>query len=237
VSLIATYSADNPPFVDVHTHRRNTSAGVISVSNFSQKDFENSNFTEGSILASVGLHPWFLTKENFQNDFEKISQFVKNQHIMSIGECGLDKLKGEDLAFQMAVFEAHIRLAETVSKPVVIHCVRSFGEVVAVKKRLKPTVPLIIHGYNKNEKVLAELLRHDFFISIGASILSKKQGNTEGYSFAEMVQKIPLDHLFFETDDAENVEISAIYEAAAEMLNLELNTLKSIVYDNLRNVF
>jgi TatD DNase family protein len=237
MALINNFPSDNPPFVDVHTHCRNASAGVISVSNFSQKDFEKGNFTEGSLLASVGLHPWFLTKENFENDFEKLTQLVHEQHVVSIGECGLDKLKGEDLAFQTTAFEAQIRLAESVSKPVVIHCVRAFGEVVAVKKRLKPTVPLIIHGFNKNEKVLAELLRHGFFISIGASILSKKESNTEGSSFEGMMQKIPLDRLFFETDDVENVEISTIYEAASEMLNLELSYLKSIIYDNFRKVF
>jgi TatD DNase family protein len=237
MSLITAYSSDNPPFVDVHTHRRNVSTGVISVSNFSQKDFENSNFTEGSVLASVGLHPWFLTKENYENDFEKLSQLVKNQHVIAIGECGLDKLKGEDLAFQTTVFEAHIRLAESVSKPVMIHCVRAFGEVVAVKKRLKQTVPLIIHGFNKKGEVLAELLRHDFFISIGSAILQKNRSNTEGSPFAEIMHKIPLDRLLFETDDAENVEISAIYEAAAKVLNLELSYLKSIIYDNFRNVF
>ncbi len=237
MSLIANFSSDNLPFVDVHTHRRNTSAGGISVSNFSQKDFEKGDFTEGSILASVGLHPWFLTRENFEKDFERLSQLVRNEHVVAIGECGLDKLKGEDLAFQTAAFEAQIRLAESVSKPVVIHCVRAFGEVVAVKKRLKPTVPFIIHGFNKNEKVLAELLRHDFLVSIGASILSKRQAHTEGSSFEAMMRKIPLDRLFFETDDAENVAVSAIYEAAAKVLNIELSSLKSIIYDNFRKVF
>jgi TatD DNase family protein len=108
---------------------------------------------------------------------------------------------------------------------------------VAVKKRLKPTVPLIIHGFNKNERVLAELLYHGFFISFGASTLSQKQAHTEGSSFAEMMRKIPLDRLFFETDDAENVAVSAIYEAAAKVLNLELSYLKSIVYDNFKKVF
>ena len=176
-----TETARNPPFIDLHTHRRNTASGVVSVSNFSQKDLENGQNTEGSqfriydfgfrqappkseiinpksnkglLLASVGLHPWFLTKENFENDFKKISQLVDNQNIISVGECGLDKLRGEDVAFQTMAFEAQIRLAESVSKPVLIHCVRAFNEVIAVKKRLNPTVPLVIHGFNKNVNVL-----------------------------------------------------------------------------------
>lgn len=220
------------PFIDIHTHRRTTSADAIAVSNFSQKDLENEKNTEGVLFASIGLHPWFLTKENFDSDFEKLSQLVQNQSVIAIGECGLDKLKGEDLAFQTKAFEAHIRLAESVSKPVIIHCVRTYNEVIAVKKRLKPTVPLIIHGFNKNVSVLAELLRHGFFISIGAVILQKKRSDTEGALFSDSIRKIPIDRLFFETDDADSVNISDIYTRAAEILNIHLPDLKLAIYKN-----
>ena len=228
------------PYIDIHTHRREPSEGVITVSNYTQKDV----FTEGPTLATVGLHPWFLTQENFESDFEKLTQLIHNQQVIGIGECGLDKLRGEDLAFQTRAFEAQIRLAESVSKPVVIHCVRAFGEIMAIKKRLKPNVPLIIHGFNKNETVLKQLLRHGFFISIGAAILPKKHAyslekaqNTEGTSFSKMLHQIPLDRLFFETDDAENVSIIAIYQAASEILNIDLNDLKSIIYENYKMLF
>ncbi len=249
------YSTDNPPFVDIHTHRRYTASDVVSVPNFSQKDLKNgfsrrrigmskASYTEGSLLASVGLHPWFLTRENFENDVEKLSQLAHNQQVIAIGECGLDRLRGEDLAFQTMAFDAQIRLAESVSKPVVVHCVRAFEEVIAVKKRLKPTVPMVIHGFNKKEEVLVELLRHGFFISIGASILQKKGIYNEEpvppsreSPFSKMFQKIPLDRLFFETDDAENIAISDIYQTAANILKMDINDLKSIVYENFSAVF
>ena len=149
----------------------------------------------------------------------------------------LDKLRGEDLAFQTKAFEAQIRLAQSVSKPVLIHCVRAFNEVINVKKRLNPKIPLVIHGFNKNANVLNELLRRGFFISIGAAILAKNDADTEGSSFSKNLLNIPLDRLFFETDDAENVEISTIYEAAAKILDKDINDLKSIVYANFERHF
>jgi TatD DNase family protein len=231
-----TFASDNPPFIDIHTHRRTTASGVLSLPNFSQKDLENGFYTEGSPFASVGLHPWFLTKENFEKDFEKLSQLAHNQNNIAIGECGLDKLKGEDLAFQTMAFEAQIHLAESVAKPVVIHCVRAFGEIMVIKKRLKPTVPMVIHGFNKKGEILRELLRHGFFISIGASILPKNGVYTEGSPFSEILHKIPLDRLFFETDDADNVDISTIYEVAALVFKMDVNDLKSIVYTNFLNI-
>jgi TatD DNase family protein len=242
----AAFSKTEPPFVDIHTHRRNVSAGVISVTNFSQKEFKNGLYTEGSSCASVGLHPWFLTEDNFEKDAGKLSQLINNQEVITIGECGLDKLKGENLAFQTQAFEAQIRLAESVGKPVVIHCVRAFGEVVAVKKRLKPSVPLIIHGFNKNQNILNELLSNDFFISIGAAILPKKGVSrisgwqnapyTEGSFFSDVLKKIPLDRLFFETDAADNVAISEIYDAAATVLGMDVTDLKSIIYKNFESL-
>jgi TatD DNase family protein len=225
------------PFVDLHTHHQTNAAAVVSVLNFSQKDFENDQITEGAHFRSAGLHPWFLNKENFKYDFEKLTQLVQNQNVIAIGECGLDKLKGEDMAFQTRVFDDQIHLAESVSKPVVIHCVRAFGEIIAVKKRLIPAVPLIIHGFNKNEAVLTELLHHDFFISIGSAILLKNGQNTEGEMLAKIIHKIPLDRLFFETDEAENVPISEIYAAAAKALDLDLSNLKSIIHRNFKATF
>ena len=242
--LFTSETARNPPFIDLHTHRRSTASGVVAVSNFSQKDLENEQNTEGSLLASVGLHPWFLTKENFENDFKKLTQLVDNHNVVAIGECGLDKLRGEDLPFQTKAFEAQIRLAQSVSKPVLIHCVRAFNEVIAVKKRLNPTIPLVIHGFNKNANVLNELLRHGFFISIGAAILTQNSKhvtqnlqNTEGSPFAKNLLNIPLDRLFFETDDAENIDISTIYQAAAKVLEKDINDLKSIIYANFKRYF
>jgi TatD DNase family protein len=237
MSLLANYSAQNPPFIDVHTHRRTQTAGVFSISNFSQKEVQNDFFTEGVTPRSVGLHPWFLTKENFEKDFERLLQLASNQQVIAIGECGLDKLRGEDIAFQTLVFERQIHLAETVSKPVVIHCVKAFGEVIVVKKRLKPTVPLIIHGFNKKADVVNELVRHGFYISIGAAILEKKRPNTEGSNFADILRQIPLDRLFLETDDAENASIQEVYEVAAKILDMDLSELKFKIYENTVRIF
>ncbi|MDZ7876694.1 MAG: TatD family hydrolase [Saprospiraceae bacterium] len=229
-------STNPPPFVDMHTHRHTQTSGVLSVVNFSQKDFSNDSqnalFTEGVNFCSIGLHPWFLTKENKEKDFERLSQLASNHKVTAIGECGLDKVRGKDLVLQTEIFEQQIRLAETVSKPVVIHCVRAFGEVIAVKKRLNPTVPLIIHGFNKNESVLKELIRHDFYISIGGAILEKKRLNTEWVNFTSILREIPLNRLFFETDDKDNVEISDIYKAASILLDMDLNELRCSIYEN-----
>lgn len=217
------------PFVDIHTHFPKTDKNVISIQNFSQNEWKNLFYTEGGHFASVGLHPWFLTKENNEKDFEKLTQLIENQNIIAIGECGLDKLRGESLDFQINIFTKQIQLAESIQKPVIIHCVRAFNEVIALKKKLKPTIPMIIHGFNKNETVLKELIKNGFYVSIGAVLLRGSE------NFKKTVLQMPTERLFFETDD-QNIDVQQIYEAYCKAADMKLNNLKSIIYENyLRN--
>ena len=213
------------PFINIHTHFAPSDKNVLSIQNFMQNEWQNAVFTEGGHFASVGLHPWFLTKENGEKDLETLAELLKKPNILAVGECGLDKIKGESLDVQTTFFEAQIRLAEAVRKPVIIHCVRAFNEIIAVKKRLKPSVPLVIHGFNKNGIVLAELLKNDFYISIGHAIL---RGSDD---FKKSVLTIPLNRLFFETDD-KDVAVQSIYEAYCELAKIDLNDLKSVVYSS-----
>lgn len=211
------------PFVDIHTHFPKTDENVISIQNFSQNEWKNLFYTEGGHFASVGLHPWFLTKENNEKDFEKLTQLIENQNIIAIGECGLDKLRGESLDFQINIFTKQIQLAESIQKPVIIHCVRAFNEVIALKKKLKPTIPMIIHGFNKNETVLKELIKNGFYVSIGAVLLRGSE------NFKKTVLQMPTERLFFETDD-QNIDVQQIYEAYCKAADMKLNNLKSIIY-------
>ena len=220
------------PFIDIHTHFAPSENGVVSVQNFHPKEWEKEDFTEGSPLASVGLHPWFLTVENFENDFKKLAQLIEIQSVIAMGECGLDKIKGADFDFQIHAFERQIRLAESVGKPVVVHCVKAFNEVISIKKKLNPKVPIIIHGFNKNEIILGALIKNDFFVSVGAAILQE----TNVSNAARNLRHIPLNRLFFETDDKE-IDIQKIYEVAANILEINISDLKIQIRDNFETVF
>ncbi len=222
------------PFVDIHTHFRNDKPDVISVLNISQKDnlFHNRdslNSTVNSTYFSAGLHPWFLHADNFEADFSVLSELVKLPQVFAVGECGLDRLKGSDIAFQTTVCEAHIRLAESLSKPVVIHCVKAFYDIIAIKKRLKSQIPLIVHGFNQNQTILTELIKNDFYISIGAKVIHPNSYATEALKW------IPTNRLFLETDDIE-MDIMTVYERVAELKRIDLAELKGYLFDNFNRI-
>ena len=131
---------------------------------------------------------------------------------------------------QEEILDVQVGLAEELRKPLIIHCVKAYSELIAVKKRTGSSVPWIIHGYNNNEQILRQLLDHGFYISVGAALL-----NSHSNAF-QLLRVIPLGALFLENDDKE-VEIHVIYKAASAILGIEVEALKEMMRMNYNQVF
>jgi TatD DNase family protein len=67
----------------------------------------------------------------------------------AIGECGSDKRIEIPLDLQQSVFERQFA-SGTYNRPVIIHCVAAFQELIDIKKKLNITVPIVVHGFSKN---------------------------------------------------------------------------------------
>ena len=96
-------------------------------------------------------HPWYIDENRLENDMKTIEEKLQLSECLALGECGLDKRIEIPLNIQIEVFEKQIALAEKYQKPLVLHLVAAFDELIEIKKRLKINVPIIIHGFSKNE--------------------------------------------------------------------------------------
>ncbi len=213
-------------FLDLHTHQTKQEIGVINIQSLS--------LTSDIFLAmpktraiSIGLHPWYAKLDQLEIQMRYLSVLAKQENVKLIGECGLDRLKGEPLENQLIILEKQILLAEQLNKPLVLHCVRCFSELIEIKERLKVKVPMIIHGFNKNKELGYQLLNKGFYLSFGNSIL---KNNT---SSAELIQKV--DNFFLETDDSER-SITEIYQAVADLKKCSLDELKGRMFNNWKNL-
>ena len=174
--------------------------------------------------SSVGIHPWHLTLENSESQWEALRQSVKDKRIIAIGECGLDKLQGPSLELQTSLFKQEATLAEECSLPLIIHCVKAFNELIQLKKEISPRQPWIIHGFRGKLPLAADCIRHGFYLSIGSRFQ------------ADALKAIPLDHLFIETDESEE-SIGSIYQRIAETKGISLQELTEAINKNVREVF
>ena len=190
-------------FFNLHTHKFTNQPGVLELVN--QYPWE---FDATVPFYSIGIHPWFIVEERLESDFEILESKLQDANCLAVGECGLDKRIEVPMELQQMVFEKQLLLAQQYQKPVVIHCVAAFQELIEIIKKLKISVPILIHGFSKSEQLAKQLLDNGFYISFGKYLLLNPE--------LELVFKsIPNDRFFLETDTVEK-GIEAVYELAAK---------------------
>jgi TatD DNase family protein len=211
-------------FFNLHTHQSSKQADVLELVNQYPQEFDASipNY-------SIGIHPWHIVEDRIGADLEIIETKLNDENCLAIGECGLDKRIEIPMALQQMVFEKQLVLAEKYRKPVVIHCVAAFQEVIAIKKKMAISVPMIIHGFSKNKEIAEQLIANGFYLSFGKYLLRNPE--------LELVFKsIPKERLFLETDTIEE-GIAAVYELAAKYRNIGLVEMTAIINANFNTVF
>ena len=211
-------------FFNLHTHQSSNQLDVLELVNQYPQEFD------ASIPSySIGIHPWYIVEDRIDEDLEIIESKLIDEKCLAVGECGLDKRIEIPMDLQQMFFEKQLALAEKYKKPVVIHCVAAFQEVIAIKKKMAISVPMIIHGFSKNKETAEQLIANGFYISFGKYLLRNPE--------LELVFKsIPKERLFLETDTIEE-GIAAVYELAAKYRNIEMGEMMAIINTNFNTIF
>lgn len=207
--------------LDIHTHEHEAESGGKSIINY--RLAAEASFIEGYYY-SVGIHPWDLTIDSLKQLVDFLCRQLPNQRIVAIGEAGLDKLTKAPMPLQLIAFGLQVEIAEEYKLPLVIHCVKAMGELLAVKKKYHPRQPWIWHGFRGKPEQAKQLLDKGFYLSFG-----------EFYSEKAM-KIVPDDRLFLETDES-SLDIEDILHRAAKVRGVEVAELREIVRRNIQRVF
>lgn len=211
-------------FFNLHTHQYTNNPTILELVN--QYPWE---FDQSIPQYSIGIHPWYIKEERLENDLKVIEEKLQLPECLALGECGLDKRIDIPMPLQIAVFEQQIALAEQYQKPLVLHLVAAFDELIAIKKRMKVTVPIIIHGFSKNEQVAKQLVDNGFYLSFGKYLLRNPELKT-------VFQSVPNNKFFLETDTVEET-IEEVYALAAKYKNIQIEDLVEMVNANFKTIF
>jgi TatD DNase family protein len=209
-------------FFNLHTHYSAKKDNETAIVNFDVA--KASEITNELEYFSVGIHPWFIKQKTLQDDLKKISELSARQNCAAIGECGLDRLKGESLELQIKVFGQQIEIANIAEKPLIIHCVRAFQELLAVKNEYKKTTPWIVHGFNGNDEMAQQLIKHGISISFGANLLTSQK-------LQKILKSTPNESFFLETDESD-ISIKELYAFAAELKNIKTVEMQKQLSEN-----
>ncbi|MGB9609085.1 MAG: TatD family hydrolase [Minisyncoccia bacterium] len=178
--------------------------------------------SKGMIYAAVGLHPIHTFESYYDenelgapssNNNEKYSfksraeefdynfykNLAKDNKVLAIGECGLDYFRiesNEQKEKQIEAFEQQILLAYEVKKPLMIHCRKSYNDLINILKNNQNnlnSLPGIVHFFSGTKEDARNLLNLGFYFTFGGVI-------TFSRDYDEVIKFIPNDKILSETD-------------------------------------
>ena len=215
------------PFINIHTHTAKSDDNLIQIVNLNL----NQPCPEQGYY-SYGIHPWALDNVDFQIEeaLSLLEARLQSPNVLALGEAGLDKMHKETFEQQIELFERQIELSEALQKPMILHDVRSHNEIIVLRKKHKAQQPWIVHGFSGTEQDLKQLIEQGIYLSVGESLLHPERKIYKSFKF------IDLDYLFLETDMSE-IGVETIYEAAANLLEMDLSDLQIRIFANFARLF
>lgn len=202
---------------DIHSHYTPQQTGS-AITQLTTETFE----INPGYYYSVGLHPWYIT-DNWRVEMAMISIMALHPQVLMIGETGMDKkVVATPLDLQIEVFREHVKLSELVHKPLIVHCVKTVDELLAIRKEMKAVLPWVLHGFRGGVEQWRQLSRAGIRVSIG-----------EHYDKA-IIREIPLTELLIESDEA--ISVNNIYEHVASDINITVQELRDQVWQNIQHI-
>lgn len=207
-------------YYDIHTHQPSVHPEDIAIVNTIIR--EECDLSMPAQWCSAGIHPWYIY--NVDKQISCLESVASSSAIVAIGEAGLDKLVKTPLDIQKNVFLRQAVLAEKLKKPLIIHCVKAWGELIAVRKIVKPHIPWIIHGFRGNGELAQQLILQGFYLSFG-----------EHFQISSLCKAWP-ERLLIETDES-SCSIQDIYQRLASGLQISVNELGNQVNQTVGRLF
>ena len=215
-------------FIDIHSHDSCPIPGIFTVENLMAHEGKSPEDAPGLAFTS-GIHPWYLNEINHNKLVDKVLTTIAHPSVVAVGEAGFDKLKGPPLELQRRTFEEQVTIAEEHKKPVVIHCVRAWDELLSEHKKLRPKMPWLIHGFRGNKELAFQLISKGMYLSFWFDFVMRPES-------ANLVKGLPSDRIFLETDGAD-IDIRDIYNKVSSDLVITSDKLKAQILSNFNKFF
>ncbi|MCQ2973988.1 MAG: TatD family hydrolase [Bacteroidales bacterium] len=208
---------------DIHTHK-------IVFNSFSIVDIsDNFNNLQNVNFFSIGIHPKFIDN-NYENILLEISKLADNQNCKAIGECGIDIYSNFNINIQKSIFIKQIEIAQHKHKPIIIHCVKAYSEIISALKITKFQFPIILHSYNGNLHDTQQFLRYEnVFFSFSDKCKIPNCGAQKSLKF------IPINKILVETDNSD-FKIDDTVKFISTFSNLDYNTLINSINTNFEKI-
>ncbi|MEI8243212.1 MAG: TatD family hydrolase [bacterium] len=158
---------------------------------------ENRGFATGFLLLpAFGVHPWHAGIQP-ADWLGQLEAYLMRHPESPVGEIGIDGLRDDPPRdVQRQVLCAQLELAVRLSRPVVLHGARAWGELLAIIKPYAPRLPgLVAHAFGGSADILRDVVAMDGFVSFAGPVCNPAAKRVRAAAAAA-----PLERLLIETD-------------------------------------
>ena len=193
---------------------------------------------------TAGLHPSEATV-NFLNDFNQLVEFINNNKIYAIGECGLDyHWTKENISEQHELFKLQCELAIKFDLPIIVHSRDASQDTFDIIKSYGGKLKGVMHCYSGSFEMALEYVKLGFYVSLGGPVTFKNAKEPK-----LVAEKLPIDRLLIETDSPylaptphrgernESSYVKLVLEEIAKIRNMSVEELDKITTNNAEKLF
>ncbi|MEO6173781.1 MAG: TatD family hydrolase [Flavobacterium circumlabens] len=151
----------------------------------------------GILYATAGIHPHDAKSFDAQS-ISKLRNLLKQKHVVSVGECGLDFDRDfSPRNVQESCYKAQLELAIEVQKPLFLHERAAFAKFMDITKDYLPQLPkAVVHCFTGSLPEAKTYLDNGFYLGFTGAISDSKRFE----HLKEVIQYVPLDRMMIETD-------------------------------------
>ena len=193
------------------------------------------------MYGTLGIHPESV-EEYTQEDLDFIEEHINDEKIVAIGEIGLDYYWVKDnKEKQKELFEAQLKLAEKLNKPVVIHSREATQDTIEILG--KYNVRGVIHSFSGSYETACIYIKMGFLLGVNGVITFKN------CNLKDVISRIDLSNIILETDSpyltpvpfrGQKNDPTHVYDVAkfvADLKGVSVEELSKITNDNIKRVF
>ena len=152
---------------------------------------------EPGIVAAAGIHPNDVAEAE-PGEWDRIERLAGSGRVAAVGETGLDWYRTTaPPELQREYFDRHLRLAQRLSLPVVIHTRESLRDTLDMLREAIGRGPLrpVLHSFTGTAEEAAEAIELGCHLGFAGMVTFRSSA-----AIREVATGVPLDRLLVETD-------------------------------------
>ena len=193
---------------------------------------------------SVGVHPSDAAEGAVEAS--QLVDLAQNPKVVAIGETGLDYYYGEEhKTRQQASFREHIRAANQINKPLIIHTRDAREDTISIMtSENADACGGVMHCFTESWEMARQALDLGFYISFSGIVTFKT-----AEALREVARQVPDDRFLIETDSPYLAPVphrgkqnhpgyvQHVAECLAEVRNTSIENIAALSSENYKRLF